>query len=241
MTDERRLLLVEDEPSLVFMLTDRLEREGYVVETATDGHDGLARAASVAFDVIVLDGMLPGRDGLDVCRELRQQGVRTPILMLSARSQVADRVVGLRLGADDYLAKPFEVVELLARLDALLRRTAPAAAPSGVDMVRFGDISVSRREALVRRGGHPVELTALEYKLLVYLIRPCGSDPRARRAARCRLGLRRHAVDADRGRARGPPPAEARARGPAAPAHRHDLRPGLQVRRLAQGRGPLLK
>jgi two-component system alkaline phosphatase synthesis response regulator PhoP len=163
-----RVLVIDDEPSLVFMLTDRLEAEGYAVDVAMDGDTGLARALDRTADVIVLDGMLPGRDGLDVCRILRQRGVTTPVLMLSARGQVMDRVVGLRFGADDYLVKPFEFVELLARIDALTRRTA--APRRSADVTCFGDVVVSRRETSVSRGGVPVELTALEFKLLVYFL-----------------------------------------------------------------------
>ena len=123
---DKRLLLVEDEPGLQLALSDRLTAEGYTVETAGDGNLAVTRATGEPFDVIVLDVMLPGRDGFDVARTLRQQGIQTPILMLTARSQVVDRVVGLKLGADDYLTKPFETIELLARLEALMRR-----APSG--------------------------------------------------------------------------------------------------------------
>ena len=118
------------------------------MESATDGDSGLALALSGRFDVVVLDGMLPGRDGLDVCRALRQRGVTTPILMLSARGQVMDRVVGLRFGADDYLVKPFDVVELLARIDALTRRARPIAPEKVDDEVRFGDVVVNRRETI---------------------------------------------------------------------------------------------
>jgi two-component system alkaline phosphatase synthesis response regulator PhoP len=163
-----RVLLIDDEPTLVFMLTDRLEAEGYKVDVATDGDTGLARALEQTADVIVLDGMLPGRDGLDVCRVLRQRGVTTPVLMLSARGQVMDRVVGLRFGADDYLVKPFDVVELLARIDALVRRTTTPG--SATDVLRFGDVVVNRRETSVTRVDAPVELTALEFKLLVYFL-----------------------------------------------------------------------
>ena len=124
-----RVLLVEDEPGLVLTLTDRLTAEGYRVESVTNGNVALERASGEAFDVILLDVMLPGRDGFDVCRTLRQRGVSAPIMMLTARGQVVDRVVGLRLGADDYLTKPFEMMELLARVEALLRR-APQSAPT---------------------------------------------------------------------------------------------------------------
>ena len=120
---EGRVLLVEDEPGLQLTLSDRLAAEGYDVETAGDGELGLTRALTGAFDLVVLDVMLPKRDGFDVCRTLRQRGITTPILMLTARGQVVDRVVGLKLGADDYLVKPFEAMELLARIEALLRRS----------------------------------------------------------------------------------------------------------------------
>jgi two-component system alkaline phosphatase synthesis response regulator PhoP len=168
-----RLLLVEDEPGLVMTLSDRLAAEGYDVEAATDGESGLQRASSDAFDLVVLDGMLPLRDGFDVCRSLRQRGVTTPILMLTARGQVVDRVVGLKLGADDYLVKPFEMAELLARVEALLRR-APRALPPN-DGYRFGEIGVDFRKAEVTRGGAPVELSAREFKLLKYFIEHRGA------------------------------------------------------------------
>src|SRR5919198_984652 len=117
----KRILFVEDEPGLVMTLTDRLRSEGYTVETATDGEVGLARAASESFDAIILDIMLPRKNGFDICRDLRQRDIHTPIIMLTARGQVVDKVVGLKRGADDYLTKPFEMIELLARLEALLR------------------------------------------------------------------------------------------------------------------------
>src|SRR6266545_3538319 len=117
-----RVLVVEDEAGLRLTLSDRLVSEGYAVETASDGEAGLAHAASGAYDLIVLDVMLPRMNGFDICRAVRQRDVTTPILMLTARGQVVDRVVGLKLGADDYLTKPFETIELMARLEALLRR-----------------------------------------------------------------------------------------------------------------------
>jgi two-component system, OmpR family, alkaline phosphatase synthesis response regulator PhoP len=169
-----RLLLVEDEPGLVMTLTDRLIAEGYDVETATDGETGLARGSAESFALIILDGMLPGRDGFDVCRTIRQRGVQTPILMLTARGQVVDRVVGLKLGADDYLTKPFEMAELLARLEALLRRAPRAAAPPG-DSYQFGDVKVDFRKAEVTRAGQALELSAREFKLLRYFIEHRGA------------------------------------------------------------------
>ena len=155
-------------------LTDRLIAEGYDVETATDGETGLARGSAESFGLIILDGMLPGRDGFDVCRTIRQRGVQTPILMLTARGQVVDRVVGLKLGADDYLTKPFEMAELLARLEALLRRAPHAVAPPS-DSYQFGDVSVDFRKAEVTRAGQPLELSAREFKLLKYFIEHRGA------------------------------------------------------------------
>ena len=170
----RRILLVEDEPSLVVTLTDRLASEGYAVETASDGLSALERARRKAFDIVLLDIALPVKSGLDVCRELRQSGVAVPILMLTARGEVSDRVVGLKLGADDYLAKPFEMIELLARIEAVLRRgrSDPAAA---TDSVRFGEIRIDFRAAQVFRRERPVDLSALEYKLLKYFVQNRGA------------------------------------------------------------------
>jgi two-component system, OmpR family, alkaline phosphatase synthesis response regulator PhoP len=175
-----RLLLVEDEPGLQLTLSDRLASEGYQVETAGDGERGLALATAGGFDLVVLDVMLPKRDGFDVCRTLRQRGVTTPILMLTARGQVVDRVVGLKLGADDYLTKPFESMELLARIEALLRRASTASAggsPGGPTTTRyaFGDTVVDTRKAEVTRAGAVVELSAKEFQLLHYFLEHRGA------------------------------------------------------------------
>ena len=171
---DKRLLLVEDEPGLQLALSDRLAAEGYQVETAGDGHIAVARATGEPFDIIVLDVMLPGRDGFDVAKTLRQQGIRTPILMLTARGQVVDRVVGLKLGADDYLTKPFEMIELLARLEVLLRR-APASAGVALERYQFGDIAVDVRKAEVTKNGSVIELSAKEFHLLRYFIEHRGA------------------------------------------------------------------
>ncbi|MCG3160528.1 MAG: Transcriptional regulatory protein WalR [Acidobacteria bacterium] len=165
----KRILLVEDEPGLVLTLTDRLTSEGYKVESARDGDAGLERASNEAFDAIILDVMLPRRNGFDVCRDLRQLGVNTPILMLTARGQVVDKVVGLKLGADDYLTKPFEMIELLARVEALLRR-APAAQSPQTEAYQFGSVKVDFRRAEVEREGEKIELSAKEFQLLRYFI-----------------------------------------------------------------------
>ncbi|HEV7515179.1 MAG TPA: response regulator transcription factor [Thermoanaerobaculia bacterium] len=171
-----RILLVEDEPSLVLTLTDRLVSEGYRVETAGDGNTALARAGESLFDLVVLDVMLPGKNGFDVCRDLRQRGVSTPVLMLTARTQVVDRVVGLKLGADDYLTKPFEMIELLARIEALLRRSrGPLTAMTAASATyAFGPVAVDFRRAEVTRDGVPLALSALELKLLRHLIENRG-------------------------------------------------------------------
>lgn len=168
-----RLLLVEDEPGLVMTLTDRLAAEGYEVVSAVDGETGLQRASTEVFDLVLLDGMLPGRDGFDVCRTLRQRNVTTPILMLTARGQVVDRVVGLKLGADDYMVKPFEMAELLARVEALLRRVPPV--PAQTEAYQFGDVHVDFRKAEVTRHGAQIELSAREFKLLKYFIEHRGA------------------------------------------------------------------
>jgi two-component system, OmpR family, alkaline phosphatase synthesis response regulator PhoP len=168
----RRLLLVEDEPGLVMTLTDRLSAEGYEVESATDAGTALTSATTGNYDAILMDVMLPGGNGFDICRTVRQRGIQTPILMLTARGQVVDRVVGLKLGADDYLVKPFEMAELLARIEALLRRTPPAQT---TESYRFGDIGVDFRKAEVTRGGAPIELSAREFKLLKYFVEHRGA------------------------------------------------------------------
>lgn len=169
-----RVLLVEDEPGLQLALTDRLMAEGYRVETAGDGHTAIQRASGEPFDVIILDVMLPGRDGFDVAKTVRQRGVQTPILMLTARTQVVDRVVGLKLGADDYLTKPFEMAELLARIEALLRR-APSTSGVTLERFQFGDVLVDARKAEVSKDGALVELSAKEFHLLRYFIEHRGA------------------------------------------------------------------
>jgi two-component system, OmpR family, alkaline phosphatase synthesis response regulator PhoP len=171
----KRLLLVEDEPGLQLALSDRLSAEGYTVETAGDGPTAITRATGEPFDVIVLDVMLPGRDGFDVAKAVRQAGVQTPILMLTARTQVVDRVVGLKLGADDYLTKPFETIELLARLEALLRRVPSGSAGLSLERYQFGDITVDVRKAEVMQNGAALELSAKEFQLLKYFIEHRGA------------------------------------------------------------------
>ena len=169
-----RVLLVEDEAGLRLTLSDRLASEGYAVDTASDGDAGLTEASRGGYDLVVLDVMLPRMNGFDVCRELRRRGVTTPILMLTARGQVVDRVVGLKLGADDYLTKPFETIELMARLEALLRRRQAGVQPGG-DSYRFGDVVVDFRAAVVTRDGQTLDLSAREFKLLRHFIEHRGA------------------------------------------------------------------
>jgi two-component system alkaline phosphatase synthesis response regulator PhoP len=164
-----RILLVEDEPGLVVTLSDLLAGEGYAVETAADGPTGLRRAASEPFDLVILDVMLPGKNGFEVCRELRQQGKDVAVMILTAKSQLTDRVVGLKLGADDYVAKPFEPPELLARVEALLRRVKKEKLPPVVRF-QFGGIEVDFERGVVRKGEAPVTLAGKEMELLRYLI-----------------------------------------------------------------------
>jgi two-component system, OmpR family, alkaline phosphatase synthesis response regulator PhoP len=168
-----RVLLVEDEPAVSMTVADLLAGEGYDVETAADGRTGLARAANEPFDVLVLDVMLPGMNGFDVCRELRRMGKDVAILMLTARGQLTDRVVGLKLGADDYLTKPFEPPEFLARVEALLRRVRKQGLPA-VATFTFGDVVLDFERGDAQKGGAPIALAAKEFELLRYLVNRRG-------------------------------------------------------------------
>ena len=169
----KRVLLVEDEPGLVMTLTDRLTREGYAVEASPDGESGLERACAEAFDLVILDVMLPRLGGFEVIRELRKRGIETPVIMLTARGQVVDKVVGLKLGADDYVTKPFEMVELLARIEAKLRR-APGT-PHPAEGHQFGEIRMDFRRAEITKAGEILELSAREFQLLRYFIEHRGA------------------------------------------------------------------
>jgi two-component system, OmpR family, alkaline phosphatase synthesis response regulator PhoP len=168
-----QILLIEDDTGLVFTLTDRLLAAGYGVSTALDGVAGLQRALQGVFDCIILDVMLPQKNGFEVCRELRQKGVFTPILMLTARGQTDDKVAGLKLGADDYLTKPFETAELLARIEAQIRRSERGQKTPPV-VYEFGEIRMDVRGMSVIRDKLPVELSAKEFQLLQYLIEHNG-------------------------------------------------------------------
>jgi DNA-binding response OmpR family regulator len=165
-----RLLLVDDDTDLVTVLAARLRHEGYQVEVCLTGSQALDRASTDDSDMIILDVMLPDKSGLEVCAALRSRGIRKPILMLSARSEVDDRVAGLRMGADDYLTKPFEVVELIARLEALDRRVRANVESAPIATFSFADIVVDLVRRTVVRGASPVHLSGLEFALLKFLI-----------------------------------------------------------------------
>ena len=172
----RRILLVEDEPGLILTLTDRLASEGYDVVSESEGNSGMSRAINEPFDLFILDVMLPNKSGLDICQEIRKRDIQTPIMMLTAKGQVVDKVVGLKLGADDYLTKPFEMPELMARIEALLRRTSmqtPAA--QSIDTYQFGEISIEFRKAEVTKGETLIELSAKEFQLLRYFVEHKGA------------------------------------------------------------------
>ena len=164
-----RILIVEDNPDLAFGLRNNFEIEGYEVDVADDGLKGLARAREWAPHLIVLDLMIPGMDGYRVLRSLRADGIDTPVLILTARGEEADKVMGFRHGADDYVTKPFGVLELLARVEALLRRTRREPTPRDRRSERFGEITIERASRLVLRAGETVSLAPLEYDLLLAL------------------------------------------------------------------------
>jgi len=165
-----RILVVEDEVNIALALEDDLKKEGYEVEVARDGQAACGRALETPFDLILLDLMLPGKDGFEVCRDLRRSQVRTPILMLTARTGEAEKILGLELGADDYVTKPYSPRELRARIKALLRR----AAGELPEVFRFGDLEVDFSRYEVRRGSRPIDLTPTEFKLLAAFVRHPG-------------------------------------------------------------------
>lgn len=163
----KRILVVEDEPTIAVGLHDDLQLEGFAVEVVSDGDTGARKAAGGEFDLVLLDVMLPGKDGFTVCRELRAAGVQTPIILLTARGQEADKLTGLGLGADDYVTKPFSPRELVARVHALLRR---ASRPPVGKRFHFGNVGIDFARHEVTRDGRPVEVTPSELKLLRALI-----------------------------------------------------------------------
>jgi two-component system alkaline phosphatase synthesis response regulator PhoP len=170
-----RVLIVEDNHDLAFGLRNNLEIEGYGVDVADDGPSGLAAARRNPPDLVVLDLMLPGMDGYRVLRQLRDDGLTMPVLILTARGEEADKVRGFRFGADDYVTKPFGVLELLARIEALLRRSRPATPATSDRSERFGEIEVDASTRSVRRNGDDVPVTPMEFDLLVALLRRNGA------------------------------------------------------------------
>jgi DNA-binding response OmpR family regulator len=164
------VLVVEDEADLAMTLTDDLTAEGFQVEVVRDGATASRRGSEPGWDVILLDVMLPRRDGFDVCRDLRRAGVKTPIIILTAKIQEAERILGLDLGADDYVTKPFSLRELRSRIRAVLRRAQPESA----DVHRSGDLEIDFSRGELRRGGRTIELTPIEYRLLCAFVRAKG-------------------------------------------------------------------
>lgn len=164
-----KVLLVEDEEGLIITLSDRLQSEGFDVVVARDGEEGSYLATNKRFDLIILDIMLPKKNGFDVCRDLRKEGNNTPILMLTAKGETIDKVLGLKLGADDYLTKPFEIMELLARVEALLRRS-PQTSNKSSEIFNFGNVEVDFKRAEVLKNNSEIDLSAMEFKLLHFLI-----------------------------------------------------------------------
>jgi DNA-binding response OmpR family regulator len=164
-----KILIIEDEESILMALADDLGLEGYEVASARDGLQGLEMAKEKAHDLVILDIMLPKMDGFEVCKQLRQAGVGTPILMLTAKSQEVDKVLGLELGADDYVTKPFSPRELLARVKAILRRVKTTQ--EEFDIYNFGDVEIDFKKYEVKKKGQPVYLTTLEFSLIGFLIK----------------------------------------------------------------------
>ncbi len=164
-----RILIIEDEESILMALEDDLKLEGYKVTGIEDGRQGLSMAKEGGYDLIILDIMLPKMNGFEVCKELRQAGVTIPILILTAKSQEIDKVLGLELGADDYVTKPFSPRELLARVKAILRRAKQTEL--GIDVYRFGDVELDFKKYEAAKNGAPIYLTRLEFALLQFLIK----------------------------------------------------------------------
>ena len=171
---QHSVLLVEDEQALRMIVGDRLRNDGYLVDYAAHGDEAFEKATLLPFDLIILDIMLPRRDGFTVCRDIRQAGLITPIVMLTARGQTADKVNGLKIGADDYVTKPFEMQELMARVEALLRR-APIRPTAQAGSVQWGTVRVDLRGTEVTRDGRTVNLSAREFQLLRYFLEHAGA------------------------------------------------------------------
>jgi len=167
-----KIIIIEDEESILMALEDNLKLEGYAVSSAVDGEMGLSKVIENNYDLIILDIMLPKMNGFDVCKRIRQDGISTPILMLTAKSQEIDKVLGLELGADDYVTKPFSPRELLARVKALLRRAKPQN--QGKELFSFGDVEIDFKKYEIKKKGKQIYLTALEFALLHFIIKQNG-------------------------------------------------------------------
>jgi DNA-binding response OmpR family regulator len=168
----KRILIVEDEEALCLTLGDRFHSEGYLVEFASDGAAGLEKLLTASFDLAIIDVMLPVRSGLDLCRDARRAGVDIPVIMLTAKSGVTDRIVGLKMGADDYVCKPFDTAELMARVEAQLRRSSQPNRPQGSEqseIFRLGEVLLDATSMRVTRDGNLLPFTAKEFQLLHYL------------------------------------------------------------------------
>lgn len=171
---KRKVLIVEDDKAMGVALRDGFTYEGYDVVFAADGAEGLRLAAGKDLDIMILDVMLPRMSGLDVCKQLRDEGKMLPIIMLTARGQEIDRVVGLKIGADDYVTKPFSFMELLARVEAVLRRTTTTKRTTGIESYEFGDVTLDFKRMAATKGGAPVELSGREYQILHHFIERRG-------------------------------------------------------------------
>jgi two-component system, OmpR family, alkaline phosphatase synthesis response regulator PhoP len=170
-----RILVVEDEEALRVALSDRLKNEDYVVESAGDGQEGFEKALEGRFDLLILDVMLPRKKGFDICRDLRKAGLVVPIIMLTAKSETVDKVLGLKIGADDYVTKPFEMIELMARIEALLRRAPSQPAADDQKIHEFGQVRIDLVGTSVMRKGKVVPLSAREFQLLRYFVQHPGA------------------------------------------------------------------
>lgn len=167
-----RILMIEDEPGAAMAVGDRLVSEGYIVDLATDGEEGYRMAIQGEYDLILLDLMLPGKDGITICRDLRDEKITTPVIMVTARGEVFDRILGLNIGADDYLAKPFDPMELIARMEAVLRRSKDSEKGSRSEktVFEFGPFSLNSEEKELFKNGDIVALSSREYQLLLFLV-----------------------------------------------------------------------
>ncbi len=164
----KKILIIEDDPALLTGLSESLTNEQYSVTKAEEGQKGYTLASQNDFDLILLDLILPLKDGFEVCRDLRKEGKNTPIIMLTSKNEEIDKVLGLEMGADDYMTKPFSLKELLARIKALLRRAQPAE--SGVEKYSFGNVTMNFKKMEIEKNGNPVKLSATEYKILKYFV-----------------------------------------------------------------------